>query len=95
LAALFCAGFLELSFGAMAQALVQLNAPVALRGHIIGVYTMSSLGLRFFSGVTVGLLGEVIGIHASLALAAAGLSLVVATLWIGLNNSRARTAPVP
>ena len=90
LAALFCAGFLELAFQAMAQTLVQLSAPVTLRGHIIGVYTMSSLGLRFFSGVTVGLLGAVVGIHASLALAAAALFVVVAALWI--SNSRAGTA---
>jgi len=92
LAALFCAGFLELSFGAMAQALVQLHAPVPLRGRIIGVFTMSSLGLRFFSGVTVGLLGGLVGIHASLALAAAGLFVTVALLLPGLSNSRARTA---
>jgi hypothetical protein len=90
LAALFCAGFLELAFQAMAQALVQMNAPIALRGRIIGVYTMSSLGLRFFSGVTVGLLGQVVGIHASLALAAAALCVVVAALWI--SSSRAQTA---
>jgi len=82
LAALFCAGFLELAFNAMAQALVQLNAPVARRGHIIGVYAMSSLGLRFFSGVTVGLLGEAVGIHASLALAAGTLLVLVAGLRI-------------
>jgi len=67
-----------------------LSAPVTLRGHIIGVYTMSSLGLRFFSGVTVGLLGAVVGIHASLALAAAALFVVVAALWI--SNSLAGTA---
>jgi MFS family permease len=90
LAALFCAGFLELAFQAMAQALVQMSAPIPLRGRIIGVYTMSSLGLRFFSGVTVGLLGEVVGIHASLGLAAAALFVVVAALWI--SNSRAGTA---
>jgi len=81
LAALFCAGFLELSFNAMAQALVQLNAPVDLRGRIIGVYAMSSLGLRFFSGITVGLLGGLLGIHASLALAAGLLLLTVVALW--------------
>jgi MFS family permease len=87
LAALFCAGFLELSFNAMAQALVQINAPIALRGRIIGVYSMSSLGLRFFSGVTVGLLGEAVGIHRSLALAAASLFVVVAALWYGLGRA--------
>ena len=92
LAALFGAGFLELSFNAMAQALVQLHAPVPLRGRIIGVFAMSSLGLRFFSGVTVGLLGGLVGIHVSLALAAACLLAVILTLWLTLNNSRARTA---
>ena len=78
----------------MAQALVQLHAPVPLRGRIIGVFTMSSLGLRFFSGVSVGLLGGVVGIHLSLTLAAVSLLAVVATLWLTLNNSRARTAAV-
>jgi MFS family permease len=77
---LFCAGFLELSFNSMSQALVQLNAPAALRGHVIGVFSMASLGLRFVSGITVGLLGSLIGIHASLSLAAAVLLVGLAAL---------------
>ena len=99
LAALFCAGFLELSFGAMAQALVQLNAPKALRGHVIGVFVMASLGLRFVSGFTVGILGAVVGVHASLTLAAAALFCVVALLFawqsggFRARSSPARTAP--
>src|SRR3954463_10836786 len=79
---LFCAGFLELSFYAMAQALVQMNAPTTIRGRVIGLFSMSALGLRAFSGVTVGLFGSLIGIHLSLALAAALLlTLILATLW--------------
>jgi MFS family permease len=77
---LFCAGFLELSFNSMSQALVQLNAPGALRGHVIGVFSMASLGLRFVSGITVGLLGSLIGIHASLSLAAVVLLVGLAAL---------------
>src|SRR5213075_2579433 len=65
---LFACGFLELSFYAMAQTLVQLNAPPEIRGRIIGLFSMSALGLRSFSGVTVGLTGSLIGIHLSLAL---------------------------
>ncbi|HEY1724616.1 MAG TPA: MFS transporter [Steroidobacteraceae bacterium] len=97
LAALFCAGFLELSFGAMAQALVQLNAPAALRGHVIGAYVMASLGLRFVAGFTVGLMGAVIGVHHSLALAAGVLFVVIAalSLWQAPRNSRAQTPPDP
>ena len=67
---LFAAGFLELSFNAMAQSLVQLNAPPDKRGRVIGLFNMSSLGLRAFSGISVGLLGSLIGVHWSLALSA-------------------------
>jgi MFS family permease len=67
---LFAAGFLELSFNAMAQTLVQMNAPIDKRGRVIGLFNMASLGLRTFSGVSVGLLGSLIGVHWSLALSA-------------------------
>ncbi|TAK87134.1 MAG: MFS transporter [Betaproteobacteria bacterium] len=77
---LFAAGFLELSFNAMAQTLVQLNAPAQARGRVIGLYAMSGLGMRTFSGVTVGLGGQMIGIHWSLALSAATLFLLVLSL---------------
>lgn len=67
---LFAAGFLELSFNSMSQALIQLNAPDAIRGRVLGVYSMASLGARTFSGVSVGLLGGFIGVHYSLSLSA-------------------------
>lgn len=70
---LFVAGFVELGFNSMAQSLVQLNAPPAIRGRVIGVFAMASSGLRTFSGVSVGLLGASIGIHNSLGLSAAAL----------------------
>jgi MFS family permease len=70
LALLFTAGFFELSFNAMAQTLVQLHAPVGMRGRVIGLFNMASLGLRAFSGVSIGLLGSLIGVHWSLALSA-------------------------
>jgi MFS family permease len=81
---LFVAGFVELSFNSMAQAMVQLNAPDAMRGRVIGVFSMSANGLRTFSGLSVGLLGASIGIHNSLALSAAALL----TLCAGLSMSR-------
>jgi hypothetical protein len=95
---LFCAGFFELSFSAMAQALVQLNAPAALRGHVIGVFVMAALGLRFVSGFTVGVLGAVIGVHASLALSAAALFVVIAVLlvWQAMRpGARSSLQPQP
>jgi hypothetical protein len=80
LPALFAAGFFELSFSAMALTIVQLQAPAAVRGHIIGLYVTASMGLRAFSGITVGLGGALLGIHASLALSAAALLLCVGAL---------------
>jgi len=77
---LFAAGFLELSFNAMTQTLVQINAPPPVRGRVIGLFTMSALGLRAFSGVTVGLLGSLIGIHWSLAASALAVLAVIAIL---------------
>jgi len=41
---------------------------VALRGRLIGLFSMSAYGLRAFSGLTVGVVGGLIGIHWSLAL---------------------------
>lgn len=80
IALLFAAGFLNLSFSAMAQTLVQMEAPQNIRGRVIGLYNMSSLGLRAFAGVTVGLIGSLIGIHWSLALSALLLLAVIAVL---------------
>jgi hypothetical protein len=80
LAFLFVAGFLELSFNAMAQTLVQLNAPAPVRGRVIGLYNMSAMGLRAFSGVTVGVGGSFIGIHWSLAASAAALLVITVSL---------------
>jgi MFS family permease len=77
---LFVSGFLQLAFAAMAQTLVQLHAPTNIRGRVIGLYSMSSLGLRAFSGVTVGVLGSLIGIHWSLALSAIALLALTAGL---------------
>jgi MFS family permease len=70
---LFAAGFFELSFNTMAQALVQLNAPTDIRGRVVGLFNMAGLGMRAFSGITVGLFGAAIGIHWSLGLSAAAL----------------------
>ena len=80
LALLFGAGFFELSFNAMAQTLVQLHAPVGMRGRVIGLFNMASLGLRAFSGVSVGLLGSFIGVHWSLAMSATVMLAIAASL---------------
>jgi MFS family permease len=81
---LFIAGFVELGFNSMAQSLVQINAPSQIRGRVIGVFSMSASGLRTFSGLNVGLLGALIGIHGSLTASAVVLFLV----YLGLTAWR-------
>ena len=78
---LFAAGFFELSFNTMAQALVQLNAPADIRGRVVGLFNMAGLGMRAFSGITVGVLGAGIGIHWSLGLSAGVLLAFLALLY--------------
>src|SRR5262245_50565665 len=80
LALLCAAGFFELAFNAMAQTLVQLHAPADKRGRVIGLFNMASLGLRAFSGVSVGLLGSLIGVHWSLGLSAMAMLAVLCAL---------------
>ena len=64
----------------MAQTIVQLQAPEAQRGAFVGLFVSASLGLRTFSGVSVGLGGVLVGIHYSLALSAAALLLCVGSI---------------
>lgn len=87
---LFAAGFLFLAFSAMTQALVQIHAPPEIRGRVIGLYSVSALGLMSFSGVTVGIGGSLIGIHWSLGLSAGAL--FIFTLLLAPMTLRAKPA---
>ena len=89
---LIVAGFVELAFNSMAQALVQLNAPADIRGRVIGVFSMSAMGMRTFSGLSVGILGARLGIHNSLALSAGGLLATVTALFVVRYRGGARSA---
>jgi MFS family permease len=81
LALLFVAGVLNLTFFSMAQTIVQILAPPQLRGRLIGLFSMASMGLKAFSGLTVGVVGGLIGVHWSLALSAMVLLAITAVLF--------------
>jgi MFS family permease len=87
---LFVAGFVNLAFSTMSQTLVQLHAPNAIRGRVLGLYNMASNGMRAFSGVTVGMAGSLIGIHWSLGVSA--LALLAVTLVLIAFDRRAAAA---
>jgi predicted MFS family arabinose efflux permease len=69
-ALLVAAGMLNIAFTSMAQTLVQILAPPYLRGRMVGLFNASMLGLRTGSGVTIGVLGALVGVHWSLAASA-------------------------
>jgi MFS family permease len=81
LAFLFIAGVLNLTFFSMAQTIVQVLAPAQLRGRLIGLFSMATMGLKAFSGITVGVLGGLIGVHWSLALSAMVLLAITVVLF--------------
>jgi MFS family permease len=81
-------GIANLASMSITQTVVQLLAPPAERGRVIGLYGVSANGLRAGSGFTVGLLGAVIGIRLSLGFSAAAL--VVGTLIAGAWVLRTR-----
>jgi len=87
LALLFVAGLLRLSYVAMAQTLVQMLAPPGLRGRYLGIYAMAGQGLRTFSGVSVGFLGSLIGIHWSLGLSAGVLLAFMIPVWVMVGRA--------
>jgi MFS family permease len=78
---LFTAGVLNLTFSSMGQTIVQLLSPPQLRGRLIGLFAMASMGLKAFSGVTVGVLGGLVGVHWSLAGSAMALMAVTIVLF--------------
>ena len=87
---LFFAGILSLAFMSMAQTLVQLQAPTQLRGRLIGLFNTSNNGLKAFSGVTVGVVGGLIGVHWSLALSSMILLAVTVALFALVIPGRGR-----
>jgi MFS family permease len=75
-ALLVLAGIFNIAFTSMAQAVVQILAPPNLRGRVVGLFNTSMMGLRAGSGLTVGVLGALIGVELSLTLSAVAVVLV-------------------
>ena len=92
---LVLAGVFNLAFASMAQTLVQLLAPPLVRGSVVGLFNTAILGLRAGSGVTVGMLGALIGVRWSLALSAAVVVVIAAALLVRQDDARAVAARAP
>jgi len=86
---LVLAGIFNVAFTSMAQTIVQLLSPPHLRGSMVGLFNTSMLGLRAGSGLTVGVLGALIGVQWSLTLSSAAV--VAVALGLLAMEARART----
>jgi len=86
---LVLAGIFNVAFTSMAQTIVQLLAPPHLRGSMVGLFNTSMLGLRAGSGLTVGVLGALIGVQWSLTFSSAA----VVVIALGLLAIEARARP--
>jgi MFS family permease len=95
LLALFFSGVFLIGFTSMAQALVQLEAPLESRGILIGLFNTSLNGMRVGSGFTVGFFGAIVGIHWSLGLSAALLLALVVVLAVRLGRAGREAESVP
>ena len=88
-------GAASLAAMSIGQTVVQMAAPPDKRGRVIGLYGMSANGLRLGSGITVGFLGGVIGVHWSLALSSVALCLgtlvVAAYVRVGIRRRAAQS----
>ncbi|MDT8909511.1 MFS transporter [Amycolatopsis sp. PS_44_ISF1] len=93
LALLVVGGVANLASMSIGQTVVQLLAKPADRGRVIGVYNVSANGLRAGSGFTVGLLGAAVGVHWSLGLSAAALTVGTGIAgWYSMRGRRSRAA---
>ena len=80
--ALIVGGFARITAESTEMSIVQLAAPDAERGRVIGAYSMFGPGMMTFSGVTVGVLGSLVGIPGSVLVG--GIVLAVGALATGL-----------
>ena len=79
--ALAIGGVAKIASESTEMSIVQLQAPDAERGRVIGAYTMFGPGMMTFGGVTAGFLGSLLGIQA--AVLASGLVLTVGSAVVG------------
>ena len=68
--------------------LLLMVAPQAMRGRVMGLYSMSVFGLQIFNGPAVGTLAVIIGMSSALSIV--GTMIIVITLIIALKNPALR-----
>ena len=93
--ALGACGLTGILLAAGMAARVQLLAPPAIRGRVLALWTVSTIGVRPVGGPIVGAVGEHVGARVALGLGAIA-AFVVAPAWlvVGRQIRSARVAVV-
>ena len=78
---LVLAGVSKITAESTEMAIIQLEAPTAIRGRVIGSYAMFGPGMQTFSGVTVGVLGTIATIPQAVVIG--GTTLAIGAMAIG------------
>ena len=81
LVVLVIAGMGEIASMSIAQSLVQLEAPAGERGRTLGVFGMFASGLRTGGGVTLGVVGTLLGVNGAIAIFSAVLVVGALIAW--------------
>jgi MFS family permease len=92
-ALLLVGGIANLASMSITQTVVQLLAPAADRGRLVGLWRVSANGLRAGSGFTVGLVGAAVGLPAALVFSSAALC--AGTAVAAVYALRGRRGAVP
>lgn len=80
--ALVIGGVAKITSDSTEMSIVQLQAPQEQRGRVIGAYTMSGSGMMTFGGLTVGILGSLLGVPG--AVLVSGIVLACGAMLIGV-----------
>src|SRR5262249_59577251 len=80
-AGIVVAGFFSIWFVALANTLVQLRADEAMRGRVMGVWTMALPGMNPVTGLAAGTVAQLAGARAGFALSGVVLAATAALGW--------------
>ncbi len=73
-------GCLQIVFTTGCNTTLQLTAPDALRGRVMGLYTLAFAGMTPFGSLLVGTLAEHLGVRAACAVGGAGGLIAIGAL---------------
>jgi predicted small integral membrane protein len=81
------AGFLSIWFIALANTLVQVRAQPALRGRVMGVWSMALPGMNPITGLVAGAVAQTAGPRAGFGLSGAAILVCAVIAWPALADT--------